>query len=135
MERGSDKHSPRMDEAMSAEVEGLVRSGHDSRAEWKSPEPAGEDQPDVDLMPAGTFVGGVPDGMTEQDVDRRSEIASHLGRSWPATSAQLLEVASGNAAPDRVLDSLRGLPAGRSYGNLQEVWGDVSGGHTEQHRF
>lgn len=135
MERGSDKHSPRMDEAMSAEVEGLVRSGHDNRAEWKSPEPAGEDQPDVDLMPDGTLAGGVPDGMTEQDVERRSEIASYLGRIWPATSAQLLEVATGNAAPERVLDTLRGLPAGRSYDNLQDVWIDVSGGHVEAHRF
>ena len=135
MERGSDKHSPRMDDAMSAEVEGLVRSGHDNRAEWNSPEPSAEDQPDVDLVPNGTLAGGVPDGMTEEDIERRSELASYLGRVWPATAAALLDVAEGNSAPDRVLDTLRALPAGRSYANLQEVWSDVSGGHVESTRF
>ncbi len=135
MERGSDKHSARMDEAMSAEVEGLVRSGHDNRAEWNSPEPSGEDQPDVDLVPDRNLVGGVPDGMTERDVERRSELASYLGRVWPATTEQLLDVATGNAAPERVLDLLRSLAPGRSYATLQEVWAELSGGHIETHRF
>ncbi len=135
MERGSDKHSPRLDDAMSAEVEGLVRSGHDNREEWKSPEPSAEDQPDVDLVPNGTLVGGVPQGMTEQDVERRSVLASYLGRVWPATAAELLDVALGNSAPEQVLDTLRALPAGRYYANLQEVWSDVSGGHVESTRF
>ncbi len=135
MERGSDKHSARMDEAMSAEVEGLVRSGHDNRAEWNSPEPSGEDQPDVDLVPHGNLAGGVPDGMTERDIERRSELASFLGRVWPATTEQLCEVATGNAAPERVLDLLRSLAPGRSYATLQEVWGELSGGHIEAHRF
>ncbi|MDQ3610716.1 MAG: DUF2795 domain-containing protein [Actinomycetota bacterium] len=135
MERGSDKHSARMDEAMRGEVEGLVRSGHDNRAEWNSPEPSGEDQPDVDLVPHGNLVGGVPDGMTERDIERRSELASFLGRVWPATTEQLLEVATDNAAPDRVLDLLRSLDPGRSYATLQEVWAELSGGHIEAHRF
>ncbi len=135
MERGSDKHSARMDEAMSGEVEGLVRSGHDNRAEWNSPEPSGEDQPDVDLVPDRNLVGGVPDGMTERDVERRSELASYLGRVWPATTEQLLDLATGNFAPERVLELLRGLTPGRSYATLQEVWSELSGGHVEGHRF
>jgi hypothetical protein len=135
MERGSDKHSARMDEALEAEVAGLIRSGHDSREDWNSPEPSGEDQPDVDLVPNGTLSGGVPDGMTEQDVERRSELAGFLGRVWPATGAQLVEVAAGNDAPDSVLATLRGLPPGRVFDNLQDVWASVSGGHVESHRF
>lgn len=135
MERGSDKHSARLDEAMSGEVEGLVRSGHDNRAEWNSPEPSGEDQPDVDLVPDGNLAGGVPEGMTEGDIERRSELASFLGRIWPATTEQLLEVAAGNAAPERVLDLLRTLAPGRTYATLQEAWGELSGGHVERRRF
>ncbi len=136
MERGSDKHSARMDDALEAEVSGLIRAGHDNRADWNSPEPSGEDQPDVDLVPNGTLAGGVPDGMTEADVERRSELASYLGRVWPATSEQVLAVAAENAAPDAVLASLRSLPPGASYDNLQSLWTAVSGeGHVEAHRF
>jgi hypothetical protein len=135
MERGSDKHSARMDDAMSSEVENLVRSGHDNRADWNSPEPSGEDQPDVDRVPDGTLAGGVPEGMTEQDVERRSEIASYLGRIWPCTAEQLVQVATANSAPDRVLTALRALPSDQTYENLQDVWLSVSGGHIEGHRF
>ena len=135
MERGSDKHSARMDDALEAEVSGLMRSGHDNRADWNSPEPSGEDQPDVDLVPNGTLAGGVPDGMTEEDVARRSELAALLGRIWPATSEQVLAVAAENDAPDAVLSTLRHLPPGRSFENLQELWATISGGHVESHRF
>jgi hypothetical protein len=60
MERGSDKHSARMDDALGAEVDGLIRSGHDNRADWNSPEPSGEDQPDVDLVPTGPCPAACP---------------------------------------------------------------------------
>jgi len=135
MERGSDKHSARMDDALEAEVSGLIRSGHDNRADWNSPEPSGEDQPDVDLVPNGTLSGGVPDGMSELDVERRSQLAIYLGRVWPATSEQVLFVAQENDAPDAILDTLRTLPPGHSFANLQEVWAVISGGHVEAHRF
>ena len=135
MERGSDKHSARMDDALEAEVSGLMRAGHDSRADWNSPEPSGEDQPDVDLVPNGTLAGGVPEGMTEADVERRSELAQYLGRVWPATSEQVLAVATENGAPDAVLNPLRGLPPGHSFENLQELYAVVSGGHVETQRF
>jgi len=134
MERGSDKHSARMDDAMSAEVDGLVRAGHDNRADWNSPEPSGEDQPDVDRVPDGTLAGGVPEGMTEQDVEQRSEIASYLGRVWPATTEQLVFVARENHAPDAALAALEGLPSGRLFASMQEVWDTVSGGHIETPR-
>ncbi len=134
MERGSDKHSARMDDAMSVEVDGLIRAGHDNRSDWNSPEPSGEDQPDVDRVPDGTRSGGVPEGMTEQDVEQRSEIASYLGRVWPATTEQLVFVARENDAPDAVLAALEGLPSGRLFASMQEVWDTVSGGHVETHR-
>jgi len=135
MERGSDKHSARMDDALGAEVSGLIRAGHDNRADWNSPEPSGEDQPDVDRVPDGTPAGGVPDGMTEQDVEARSELASYLGRLWPATREELVRVATDNEAPDDVVARLHTLPVGQQFANLQEVWSTLSGGHVEGHRF
>ena len=80
MERGSDKHSARMDDALDAEVSGLMRAGHDSRADWNSPEPSGEDQPDVDMVPNGTLAGGVPDGMTEELVRRNLAGQTRTGK-------------------------------------------------------
>ena len=135
MERGSDKHSARMDDALAQDVDGLMRSGHDSREDWNSPEPSGEDQPDVDLVPNGTLAGGVPDGMTEVDVERRSELAGYLGRLWPATREELVRVATDNEAPDSIIAQLHTLPMGQSFTNLQEVWATLSGGHVESHRF
>lgn len=135
MDRGSDKHGPRLDEAMAGETEGLVRSGHQTHAEPdRQAEPSGEDQPDVDLDPAGTLTGGTPDGMTSDDVEGRSELATYLPRSiFPALGQTLLEAAVANEAPDQVLDLLRGLPTGREYVTLEEAWEATGGGH-ETHR-
>ena len=135
MERGSDKHSARLDDQLESEVSGLIRSGHDNREDWNSPEPSGEDQPDVDLVPNGTLSGGVPAGMTEADVERRSELAGYLGRLWPATREELVRVATDNEAPEAVIAQLHTLPMGEQFSNLQHVWSTLSGGHVESHRF
>ena len=136
MQRGSDKHSARMDDALEGEVAGMLSAGHDTHTEeWKSAEPSGEDQPDVQLSGDGSLHGGVPEGMTEADVEERSRLAAYLGKEvWPATGEQLLEVARGREAPDVVLDRLAQLSPGRVYDTLQEAWTEL-GGHVEQHRF
>lgn len=136
MQRGSDKHSARMDDALDGEVRGLVSAGRDTHAEeWKSAEPSGEDQPEVDRSADGDLHGGVPDGMTEADVEERSRLAVYLGKEvWPATGQQLLELARNREAPDVVLDRLGQLPPGRSFTNLQDAWQALHGG-AEQHRF
>jgi hypothetical protein len=137
MERGSDKHSPRVDEAMDSEVRGMMNAGRETRGEdWKSSEPSGEDQPDVDRSPGGTLAGGVPQGMTEEDIELRSEIAARLGKEcWPSDAEALLVRAAEMHATERVLNALRRLPAGREYANMQEVWAALSGGHVEARRF
>ena len=136
MQRGSDKHSARMDDALEGEVAGMLAAGHDTHAEeWKSAEPSGEDQPDVQRSADGEMHGGVPDGITEAEVEERSRLAAYLGKEvWPATGEQLLEVARGREAPDVVVDRLAQLPPGRVFENLQEAWAELGGG-VEQHRF
>lgn len=130
MDRGSNTHSARMDDALKGETEGMMRSGHDTHAEeWKSAEPSGEDQPDVDRMPDGTLSGGTPAGLSGDDVEGRSELARFLPRgAFPAVGEMLLEAARQNEAPDRVLEQLRALPAGREYANVAEVWQALGGG-------
>lgn len=135
MERGSDKHGRRLDEAIKHETEGMMRSGHETHAEeWKSSEPSGEDQPDVDRAPNATMAGGTPDGMTATDVEQRSELARHLHRSvFPAVREVLIDDAIGSDTPAHVVDLLRQLPAGREYANVGDVWASLGGG-MEEHR-
>lgn len=136
MERGSDKHSPMRDEQLKHETEGLVRSGRSTHAEeWKDPEPSGEDQPDSDAVPDGTLHGGTPNGMTDEDVEGRAEIATYLGKdSYPMVREQIINLAIDRQAPTRVVDLVRRLPSGREFHNVNEVWAAV-GGHVESDRF
>lgn len=46
MQRGSDRHSPRVDDELAHEMEGAVRGNRPSRAEeWRDPEPPADDDP------------------------------------------------------------------------------------------
>ncbi|HEY0485130.1 MAG TPA: DUF2795 domain-containing protein [Mycobacteriales bacterium] len=136
MERGSDKHSPRVDEQLGHEVEGLVRAGRTTHAEeWADPEPPGDDQPEVDRAPDTDLTGGVPEGMTPEEVSLRSEIAAAVERTvFPAGRDQLLENAVERYAPPRVLEELRRLPDDGRYANVGDVWTALGHGR-EQHRF
>ena len=136
MERGSDKHGQRLDDQLASEVEGLTRGGHSTHAEeWKDPEPSGEDQPDADRAPDGTLHGGVPEGMTAEDVEGRSELARYLGKNvYPATGRELADRAASSGAPDRVRSALGQLPTDQTFANVAEVWSALGHG-TEAHRF
>ena len=136
MDRGSDKHSPLVDEQLKHETQGLVRSGHSTHAEeWKDAEPSGEDQPDADRAPAGTLHGGTPSGMQPDDVEGRAELAGYIGKdAYPLLREQILDRVIDGQAPERVVDLVRRLPSGRQFTNINEVWTAV-GGHVEHGRF
>jgi hypothetical protein len=136
VDRGSDKHSPMRDDELKHETGGLIRGGRATHAEeWKEPEPSGEDQPDADRAPDGTLHGGVPAGMSDDDVEGRAEVATYLGKgSYPMVREQILELVIDRQAPTRVIDLVRRLPSGREYHNVNEVWAAV-GGSIESDRF
>ena len=136
VERGSDKHSPAMDDKLKHETEGLVRAGRSTHAEeWKDAEPSGEDQPDADRDPSGTLHGGIPAGMDPADVDGRAELAGFIGKdAYPMVREQILGLVIDREAPTRVVDLVRTLPSGREFHNMNEVWTAV-GGHVESDRF
>jgi len=136
MERGN-KHSPRVDEQLEHEVEGMLRAERPTRAEeWREPEPAGEDQPDPgrlgepeDRLPAP------PPGMTPEEVTLRSELAAALTRAaFPSDESGLLGHLVDTDAPDRLRDLVRRLPSGRIYHNIGEAFVAL-GYHEEDHRF
>jgi hypothetical protein len=137
MERGSSKHGPRLDDEMAHEAIGHLQSGNaGSRVEeWRQPEPAGEDQPDARLIPAGDRPGGTPPGLDPNDVEARSDLGRYLHRSvLPADAAVLRRNAESNNAPDKVLALLDRLPAGVEFETVSQVW-EALGGTNERQRW
>jgi hypothetical protein len=48
MPRESDQHSPREDDALKAEMQGMLKGGGPTHAEeWADPEPPADDDPNV----------------------------------------------------------------------------------------
>jgi hypothetical protein len=119
----STKHSPRLDDEMQHEVQGMVRSGRSTHAEeWAESEPTAEGEPDVDASPADTLVGGTPVGMDADAVVARAELARWLTRApFPGTRAELVEAARDHRAPDAVVAELQRLPDGETYERVGDV--------------
>jgi hypothetical protein len=119
----STKHSARLDDELQHEVEGMVRAGRSTHAEeWNDPEPTAEGDPDVDVSPADTLVGGTPVGMDPDAVVARAELARWLDRAdYPNTGPGLVEAARDHRAPDAVVAELAKLPDGETYERIGDV--------------
>jgi hypothetical protein len=119
----STKHSPRVDEELEHEIQGMLKGEHATRAEeWRETEPSAEGEPDIDADPAGTFVGGTPVGMDADAVATRAELARWLDRAdFPSTGAGLVEAARDHRAPDAVVAEFERLPAGETYERIGDV--------------
>ena len=119
----STKHSPRVDEELEHEMQGMLRGDRSTRAEeWREVEPQAEGDPDIDVNPAGTLVGGTPVGMDPDAVVARAELARWLDRAdFPSTGADLVERARDHRAPDAVADELSRLPEGDVYERIGDV--------------
>jgi hypothetical protein len=116
-------HSPRLDDQMAHEAEGMLRGEHATRAEeWREAEPSAEGDPDVDADPAGTLVGGTPAGTDADAVAARSELARWLDRAdFPSTGPDLAEAARDHRAPDSVVAELERLPDGQTFERIGDV--------------
>ena len=119
----STKHSPRVDDELEHEMQGMLRGEHANRAvEWREVEPQAEGDPDIHRVPDGAFTGGTPVGMTPDAVTARAELARWLDRAdFPATGSGLVEAAREHRAPDAVVAELGRLPEGDSYERMGDV--------------
>ena len=132
MERGSDKHSPRVDEALDHETQSLQRGAPiESRVEeFREGEGPGDDQP----TPEPRLSEGRTGSLDLDDAEARSEIARYLDPStFPADREGLVANAEANNAPEGVRERLQALPAGRTYEAMPDVWAGLGG--TVEHRF
>ena len=130
MERETDKHNPRVDDAMAHDVDSLL---HGSAEESRSQEARLQEYPAVG--PGRRFDEPRPGvGVSDAEIDARAELSRHVAAaSFPATKDELLAAAAESHAPDDVVESLQGLPEHEEFGNLQAVW-QALGGNVEAHR-
>jgi hypothetical protein len=122
MERGSSKHSPRVDEEMKQEVLGTVQGVAGGRAEeWKMAEPAGEDQPDATRA------------IEADSANDLSRFGSYIGMSaLPGDRGALRHSAETLLAPDDVLAELDTLPEGVVFHTVTEIWAALGRGSAER---
>lgn len=133
MERGSDKHAPRLDENLKHDTRPLERGAPvEARAnEWREQEGPADGEPTPDSRVVGGRAHANENQPTDEEIEARSELARHLDPSvFPADKAALLASAEGNFAPAWILDMLRGLPEG-DYPTNEAVW-EALGGSVEQ---
>jgi hypothetical protein len=134
LERGSDKHSPRVDEQLDHDTRSLRQGAPvESRVEeHREQEGPGEDQPTPDARLTGGRATAA--SLDLDDAEARADIARFLTPSaFPADREALLADAEANHAPATVVERLQALPAGRAYENVQDIWGALGG--TVEHRF
>lgn len=121
LERGSDKHGFRLDDAMRAEVSGEVKGGRPVRgSEWRQAEPEGEDQREP--YPRGGPAPGTSEGLTPEEVEFRSDLARHLDQSaFPGDRGTLVRVLTAHHAPGHLVDAVRALPPRHRFRNVDEA--------------
>ena len=91
MERGNAKHSPREDDALTAELSGMLGRGGSNREEWADPEgPADDDAParsgpPIEALP---YPSGDPDAaaadapVTGSGSDARAQHDLDVANDW-----------------------------------------------------
>lgn len=117
MQRGSDRLSRHKDDEMKHQLQGLLRSGHPTRAEeWHDPEPGADDDPPV--VSTGPARPELPD-----EAELRVEFARRLGRgAFPARRSAVMRALRRQHAPDRLIDLARRLPDDdRRYATVREL--------------
>ena len=130
MERGSDKHGPRLDDEMGRETQPVERAGVDPHGEeWRQPEPPADGESDVTRTPSRVDRGGVAPGLEPGEAENRTEMARHLEPSaFPTDKKGVLRSAAANNAPDGVLGMLARLPDDQRFDTMQDVWSALGGG-------
>jgi hypothetical protein len=109
MGRVSDKHGPRIDDAMKEDLAPAERVSDSSHA-------SGHRDPEEALTPDET-------PFSLESAGSRSLLARTLHRTvFPGIGRDVIEDASRNGAPPALMRALRGLPADSEFENVQQVW-------------
>jgi len=135
MARGSDKHSPRIDDSLEHDTRSLVQGapGEPRADESRHQEGSADDEPTTDSLLTGDVHPGAkadPDVLSHDELEARSRIAAHLRPSiWPADRDALVACAHEMHAPLGVVEQLQRLPEG-TFSHTEAVW-EALGGRVE----
>ncbi|WP_239079960.1 hypothetical protein [Paractinoplanes brasiliensis] len=112
MDRGSNKHSARVDDELAQEVRGFVQGVGGARAEAnRVPEPSAEGEPEVSSVLGGDEANDI------------SRFGRYIGRAaLPGDREKLRLSAETLLAPDDVLADIDSLPAGQEFHTVAEIW-------------
>jgi hypothetical protein len=122
VERGSNHHSPRVDDELAHETQSLVRGAPvEARAEeWRQQEAPADGEPAPDSH------------VSVDDIELRSLLAISLRPSaFPGWRDGLIAVAEEEHAEERVLEWLTSLPDDVEFVNVEQVW-EALGGQYER---
>jgi Protein of unknown function (DUF2795) len=126
MERASDKHAQRLDDAMAADTRSMTQGAPIESRNGEERLQEGGESAEAVARPDGPYRVGDPD-----DLEARSELARHLRPSvFPGNKEALLAVARDEHAPGAVLQALDVLPEGVNFENVEAVW-EALGGRRE----
>ncbi|GID23770.1 hypothetical protein Aab01nite_73600 [Paractinoplanes abujensis] len=112
MDRGSNKHSARVDDELADEVRDLVQGVGGGRAdETRVPESPADGEPVVSPI------------LGDAEANDISRFGRYIGRSaLPGDRVKLRESAETLLAPDDVLADIDTLPDGREFRTVAEIW-------------
>jgi len=134
MERGSNKHSRRLDEEMNHEAGSLIQSGQTETRSDPSLVQEGllPDEQPLAGAPA-VHEAPAPGQLNDEQIEQRSELGRVLEpHIFPATRDDLLSCASRHDASETVLGLLRTLDGNVHYQTVAAVW-EAAGGTMEVH--
>ncbi|MBL7260585.1 DUF2795 domain-containing protein [Actinoplanes sp. LDG1-01] len=112
MDRGSNKHSARVDDELAQEVRDLVQGvGGGHADESRVPEPPADGEPNVSPI------------LEDGEANDISRFGRYIGRSaLPGDRVKLRDSAETLLAPDDVLADIDSLPEGQEFQTVAEIW-------------
>jgi hypothetical protein len=124
MDRQSNQHGARADDALKRDTRALVQGNRGSRVEdWRDPEPSGDDEPVVDRGAGTVLDGPAPRAPSRAEADERAELAGQLGRAiFPADKDALLRHLEDTHADDTARRQIAALSDSLVFDNVEEVW-------------
>jgi uncharacterized protein DUF2795 len=134
MPRGSDKHSPRIDDSLEHDTRPLTQGAPmEARAdEARQQEGAADDEPTTDALLSGDIRPdeAQDDTLDHDETEARSRLAASLRPSvFPADRDTLVACAEEMHAPPDIIERLRRLPDG-TFSHTEAVW-EATGGPVE----